>query len=204
MRNGVEVMAWIEHLTAHPSVPIDLNLVCYFNKLILRQTARDHWAGRIRSTVDWQDPTDWARPRAVVAQTEPGLAVADVNTGELITSFPPDEVVGPLLNALLAWLKSDEAAALDPVECAAVLHHEFVRIHPFRDGNGRTARALMTLLLRRAGFEYEVLILQRLLDEDRTQYIHVLRQADAGDITGWFVYLAQTIRRAMLEAARLK
>lgn len=31
MRNGVKVMQWIEHLTAHPDVPIDLDLVCYFN-----------------------------------------------------------------------------------------------------------------------------------------------------------------------------
>lgn len=37
-----------------------------------------YWAGRIRATVDWQDPGDWGRPRAIVAQTEPGLAVADV------------------------------------------------------------------------------------------------------------------------------
>jgi fido (protein-threonine AMPylation protein) len=203
MRNGVDVMAWIEHLTAHPNVALDLDLVCYFNKLVLRGTARDYWAGRIRSTVNWQDPDDWDRPRAIVAQTEPGLAGADVDTGELITSFPPDQAVGPLVKALLAWLHSDEALALDPIERAAVFHHEFVRIHPFRDGNGRTARALMTLMLRREGFEYEVLILQRLLDEDREGYIRVLRQADAGDLTDWVVYLAQAIRRALFIAQEL-
>src|SRR5713101_7956960 len=93
MRNGLEVMSWIEHLTGQTDVAINLDLVCYFNKLILRGTERDYWAGRIRATVDWQDPGDWDRPRAIVAQTEPGLAVADVNTGELITSFPPDEAV---------------------------------------------------------------------------------------------------------------
>ena len=204
MRNGLEVMAWIEHLTAHPSVPVDLDLVCFFNKLVLQGTARDAWAGRIRATVDWQNPDDWGRPRAIVAQSKPGLAVADVQTGELITSFPPDGEVGPLLDGLLAWLPSDEAQALDSIERAAFLHHEFTRIHPFRDGNGRTARALMTLLLRRDGFEYEVLVLQKVFDEDRAAYIEVLRQADAGDLSAWTLYLAQAIRRALLETRRLR
>jgi len=77
-------------------------------------------------------------------------------------------------------------------------------IHPFRDGNGRTARALMTLMLRREGFEYEALVLQRLLDEDREAYIAALRRADAGDLTEWIVYLAQAIRQALIETERLK
>ena len=85
-----------------------------------------------------------------------------------------------------------------------MFHHEFTRIHPFRDGNGRTARALMTLLLRREGFEYEVLVLQRLLDEDREAYIAALRRADAGDLTEWIVYLAQAIRHALIETQRAK
>lgn len=204
MRNGVDVMAWIDHLTAQAEVPIDLALVCYFNKLVLRGTERDYWAGRVRSTVDWQSPEDWARPRAIVAQEAPGLAVADIQTGELITSFPPDDEVGPLLNGLLKWLNSLEAQALDPVERAAVFHHGFTNIHPFRDGNGRTARALMTLILRREGFDCEVLVLQRLFDEDRAAYIQALREADAGDLTPWMVYLAQTLRRALIEVQRIK
>jgi hypothetical protein len=38
LRNGVELMGWIEHLTAHPAVPIDLNLVCFFNERVLHGT----------------------------------------------------------------------------------------------------------------------------------------------------------------------
>jgi hypothetical protein len=68
MRNGVEVMAWIEHLSAHPDVPLDRDLVCYFNKLVLQGTVGDHWAGRIRSMVEWQTPEDWTRPRAIAAR----------------------------------------------------------------------------------------------------------------------------------------
>jgi fido (protein-threonine AMPylation protein) len=204
MRNGLEVTEWLDHLTAHPDVPIDLNLVCYINRLVLQDTDRDYWAGRLRATVDWQQPADWNRPRAIVAIDEPGLAVADPDTGELVTKFPPDNEVGPLIDGLLAWLASDEAPMLDPIEQAAIFHHEFTRIHPFRDGNGRTARALMTLILRRAGFDYEILVAQRLFDENRVDYIAALRSADAGDLTAWIVYLAQTIRAALIETQRLR
>lgn len=84
MRNGVEVMTGIEHLSAHPEVPFDLNLICYSNKLVLQNTDRDYWAGRPRAAVDWQAPADWSCPRAVVSPAEPGLAVEDVEPGELI------------------------------------------------------------------------------------------------------------------------
>jgi hypothetical protein len=42
MRNGLEVMSWMEHLTGQPGVTIDLDLVCYFKKLLLRGTERDY------------------------------------------------------------------------------------------------------------------------------------------------------------------
>jgi fido (protein-threonine AMPylation protein) len=203
MRNGVEVMEWIEHLTAHPDVPLDLDLVCHFNRLILQFTERDTWAGRVRAVVDWQTPDEWSRPRAIVSPEMPGLAVADIETGELLTHFPPDGEVGALLDELLRWIHSDDAQNFTPIERAAIFHHEFTRIHPFRDGNGRTARALMTLMLCREGFEYEVLILQKLLDERRNAYIHALRTADNGDLTEWILFFAHALRDALYASEQL-
>ena len=81
MRNGVDVNRWIDHLSAHPEIPFDLDLLCYINKLILKGTERDYWAGRVRAEVDWQDPSEWSRRRAIVALDNPGLAVADPQTG---------------------------------------------------------------------------------------------------------------------------
>lgn len=57
----------------------------------------------------------------------------------------------------------------------------------------------MTLILRREGFAYEVLVLQRLLDENRVAYIKALRTADEGDLTDWIVFLAQMLRKAIIE-----
>lgn len=184
-------------------MPLDLNLICYFNKLVLQNTERDYWAGRPRSTVNWQAPDDWSRRRAIVSTQDPGLAVADSKTGELLTHFPSDGEVGLLLDDLLEWVRSPEAQLLTPVERAAIFHHEFTRIHPFRDGNGRTARALMTLMLRREGFDYEVLVLQRILDERRTEYIAALRAADQGDLNTWIVFFVNALCAATQETARL-
>lgn len=61
---------------------------------------------------------------------------------------------------------------------AAVCHAWLVHIHPFRDGNGRTARAMMNLLLMRQG--YPIVIIRR---TDRQRYYEALRASDEGDIT---------------------
>jgi Fic family protein len=200
-RNTAKVMAWVEHLAANPDVSIDLNLVCHINRLTLRDTDRNHWAGRVRAEVDWQQPEEWSRPRAIVAPDEEhGLAVADERTGEVLVRFPPDREVGPLLDALLAWLNSPQAMALHPVVRAAIFHQRLTAIHPFRDGNGRTARALTTLLLRRAGFPIEILALQRVMDERRSVYVAKLQQADQGDLNGWLQFFAVAVRDALQEA----
>ncbi len=203
-RNAAEVMAWIEHLGSHPEVPIDRDLICHINRLTLRATDRDYWAGRIRSEVDWQEPWDWSRPRAIVALEEPGLAVADERTGKLLTKFPPDREVGWLFDDLLNWLGSSIAVALPPVVCAAIFHQRFTAIHPFRDGNGRTARAITMLLLVRSGFPLEVLILQRILDERRDAYIAALRHADQGQMNGWMQFFAEVVREALREGKRFQ
>jgi Fic family protein len=196
-RNTAEVMAWIEHLANHRDVPVDLNLVCHINRLTLRDTDMDHWAGRVRSEVDWQQPDDWSRPRALVALDERGLAVADEHTGQLLVQFPQDREVGALLDELIAWIDSTRVATLHPVVRSAIFHQRFTAIHPFRDGNGRTARALTTLLLWRGGYPAEILLLQRVLDERREAYITALRRADHGDVSQWTAFFAQAVRDAL-------
>lgn len=83
--NAQEVMTWITHLSSLPDLVIDLNLLCHINRLTLRNTERYHWAGRIRSEVDWQYPDEWSRLRAIVATEEAhGLVVLDENTGKIM------------------------------------------------------------------------------------------------------------------------
>ena len=65
----------------------------------------------------------------------------------------------------LAWKKD----SLNPIEYAAWTHAEFVRIHPFIDGNGRTSRLLMNYQLMYAGF-----LPVSIAKEDRLEYYNAL------------------------------
>jgi Fic family protein len=76
---------------------------------------------------------------------------------------PPDMLQVPeQMVALLHWYDT-QATALHPVERAAQLHVDFVKIHPFVDGNGRSARLLLNLELLKAGFPAIVLPVEKRL-----------------------------------------
>lgn len=196
--NAHEVMIWITHLSSLPDLIIDVNLLCHVNRLTLHNTDRHHWAGRIRSEVDWQHPDEWSRLRAIVTTEETrGLVVLDENTGQVMVQFPPDREIGPLVELLLQWLTSDHALTLPPLVRAAIFHQRFTQIHPFRDGNGRTARVLTILLLWQAGFPVQILALQRILDERREAYIDALRSADLGNVQGWVQFFVLAVRNAL-------
>ncbi|MBN2441921.1 MAG: Fic family protein [Spirochaetales bacterium] len=70
---------------------------------------------------------------------------------------PPDALqVQSEMDRFIHW-HNNAAQKLHPVERAAMVHADFVKIHPFTDGNGRTARLLMNLELLKAGFPAAVL-----------------------------------------------
>lgn len=76
---------------------------------------------------------------------------------------PPDYLtLNDEMAALIQWYQT-EGMALHPVERSAKVHVDFVKIHPFVDGNGRTARLLMNLELMKAGFPAAVLPVKRRL-----------------------------------------
>lgn len=76
----------------------------------------------------------------------------------------------------------------DVVAVAAYLHHRFVAIHPFTDGNGRVARLLTNLYLLRQG--YPPVILDK---NDRRQYYQALREADGGDPVPFTLFIARAM-----------
>lgn len=63
------------------------------------------------------------------------------------------------MNRFETWLNSENALALHPIRYAALAHYKLVHIHPFTDGNGRTSRLLMNLILMRNG--YPPIIIQK-------------------------------------------
>jgi len=113
---------------------------------------------------------------------------------EVVEYMPPDtKDVPKLTEEFLDWLSSEDAKKINPVILAGIVHYEIARIHPFIDGNGRTARLLATLVLYKSGFDHRrFFALDDYYNEDRSLYYAALKTAEKskGDITEWLEYFA--------------
>lgn len=117
-------------------------------------------------------------------------------TGEVIFMPPKPENVLGLMEEFVDWLTSDDTYQLNPVLIAGIAHYEFVRIHPFVDGNGRTARALATLILYLREFDIKrFFALDDYYDSDRIAYYNALKSVDqkALDLTNWLEYFTDGV-----------
>ena len=107
-------------------------------------------------------------------------------------SPPKSTEVPATMRSLLDWLDRN-LEELSPVELAAVFHHRFVTVHPFAEGNGRTARLLMNLILMRNSYPFIVSVSR----QDRDKYIRALREADQGNLNDFVNYIARCAERTL-------
>jgi len=122
-------------------------------------------------------------------------------TGEIIFTPPPSKEVPILMKEFLEWLNSKESSKLHPVLVAGISHYEFVRIHPFVDGNGRCARALATLILYIREFDIKrFFTLDDYYDSDRIAYYSALKSVNQKtfDLTQWLEYFTEGVRVSIL------
>lgn len=96
------------------------------------------------------------------------------------------------MEVFISWLHS---STLHPVLLAAEAHYRLVLIHPFADGNGRTSRLLMNLLLLQYGYPLTVIRAK----EERPAYIQALHSADAGDLGPFFLLVAKSVLHSLKE-----
>ncbi len=105
---------------------------------------------------------------------------------------PPDAMDVPLqMKNLVQWFR-DNQKNLHIVELAALFHHRLVFIHPFLDGNGRTARLAMNLILMKEGYPLVVI-----LKNDRKKYYRVLSETDKGNHKSLVQFIAQAVQRSL-------
>jgi Fic family protein len=115
--------------------------------------------------------------RLVMQRSDPGIAGRYADQGRFVVTdsgrhgFPTPAEVPALMGDFARWL----GAAADTPETAFAAHRRLVEIHPFNDGNGRTARLLMNLVLIRGGYPPVAV-----RPEDRPAYIRALQDAQAG------------------------
>ncbi len=113
-------------------------------------------------------------------------------TGEIFYFATPEETPAKMTE-LLDWFKEKALEKeVNPILLAAEFHYKFIRIHPFDDGNGRTARILMNFILMQFGFPPVII-----KTEDKTNYFAALQFADAGNIEAFITYIAQNLNRSL-------
>lgn len=105
---------------------------------------------------------------------------------------PPNARKVPDLLDELIGFTNENPLGLNDILLATVFHHRLVWIHPFFDGNGRTVRLAMNLLLMRAGFPPAII-----LKNDRQKYYEALNQANRGSYQKLGVLMAQALERSL-------
>lgn len=122
---------------------------------------------------------------------------------DVVEYMPPKtEEVPELVAAFIDWLNLDKTWEINHVLLAGIVHYEIARIHPFIDGNGRTARLFATLILFLSGFDHRrIFALDDYYDHDRQAYYAALKtaQQNNGDITQWLEYFTSGVAYSVNE-----
>jgi len=124
--------------------------------------------------------------------------IRDARTRAIVYLPPEAADVPGLMQELFEWAGKTEGENLPCPLRAAVMHYQIATIHPYYDGNGRTARLLTTLVLHRGGFDLKGLYsLEEYYARDLSAYYDALTVGPShnyymgrakADITGWVEY----------------
>ncbi|NJM80516.1 MAG: Fic family protein [Flavobacterium sp.] len=109
-------------------------------------------------------------------------------TGEIFYFATPEETPSKMFDLLQWFTDKTNEKEVNPIFLAVEFHYKFIRIHPFDDGNGRTARILMNFILMQFGFPPVII-----KTEDKDNYFIALQLADAGNIEAFITYIAQNL-----------
>ncbi len=189
---NIEAMAWAVEAVP-PGGAVSVEIVLEAHRRLLAGTRLAEHGGRIRTVQNW-------------------IGGSDYNPCAAAFVPPPYEMVGELLSDLAAFCNDD---SLPAVAQAAIAHAQFETIHPFVDGNGRTGRALIHLVLRRRGLAPRILPpVSLILATWPRDYVAGLtgtrhegepdsEEAHAG-VNRWIALFAGACRRAAEDAGRFE
>jgi len=160
--NQKEAISWIENFIKNKTKIKEIDII-ELHRLTLKGIS-NYWAGRYKTSQN----------RIV---------------GSKLKTTTPYKVHFEMNN--LAY-EIENNKKFDIIELAAYAHHELVRIHPFIDGNGRTARLLMNLVLMRDSYPPIVI-----LNKERKRYFDTLEKAHFGNLKDFFNFIARAVERSL-------
>ncbi|TAE35232.1 MAG: Fic family protein [Runella slithyformis] len=177
-----EAVKWIEEVVKEER-PLTENFIRELHKLILKQPYET-------KAITPEGATTYKQVKVGQYKTTPNHV--KTQTGEIFRFATPEETPA-LMHDLLEWYRhKKQELDTEPLLLAAEFHYKFIRIHPFDDGNGRTARILMNFILMQSGYPPVVI-----KTEDKQLYISVLQQADADILEPFFNYIGQNLLRSL-------
>ena len=127
------------------------------------------------------------------------------NGNRVIFVAPPADLVPDLMHDLFQWLKNDKETPLLIKSC--VFHYEFVFIHPFGDGNGRTVRLWQNVLLTKWNKIFEFLPIESQIQKYQAEYYATIAECHKNGNSNKFVefmlqVIDETLDNAVLSATR--
>jgi Fic family protein len=187
---NIAAMDYAVHLT---DGPVTVDGILEMHRRLLTSTDRHPHAGRVRREQNW-------------------IGGSSYNPCSAAFVPPPEDAVAPLMDDLCAFVNDD---SLPAVAQAAVAHAQFETIHPFVDGNGRTGRALIHVILRRRGLAPRVVppislaLATRAADyiAGLTAFRYVGRPDDPAAVAGidrWIATFAASTTAAAADAERFE
>jgi Fic family protein len=190
LKDKKEVLNYFETLryldTLAKEKEITEKVLLKLHKIITKNVLDDPKnSGHYRTLLD-----EKKKGRVVVAERVAGL------TRKITFMPPPAKEVPKEMKEFIGWLNNKKREEIDPVLEAGITHYEFVRIHPFVDGNGRTARVLASLVLLKRGFDTKrFFALDDFYNSDRPRYYEALKTVNPKtlNLTAWLEYFCEGV-----------
>ena len=180
VKNYLNALKYIEKVVAEKK-PITEKVILKIHKLVTNKTLAPQFSGAYRP-----GPIYVVRRRFGMPQ-------------EILYTGPGAEHVPKLMADFVHWLQKSEEE-ISPVLVAGIAHLEIAAIHPFNDGNGRTARALAALVLYQRGYDFRRLFaLEDYYNTKRQNYYQAINVGEnydkrRTDITSWLEYFVKGFR----------
>jgi Fic family protein len=169
----------VDVATGTSALTVDDILAIHDRLMVLPRERR--FAGRLRNVQNWIGRGNTPRDAEFVP--------------------PPEDRVPGLINDLVDYLNRDD---LSPIVQAAVAHAQFETIHPFVDGNGRTGRALIHIVLRRGAVASSIVPpVSVVLATNRSRYVEGLTAYREADLNAWLLFFARSLSDAAAASRRL-
>jgi Fic family protein len=176
MRASDAALKMIQEYAADNERPLTELFIKDLNKLIL---VKPYWANAI--TPDRQ-PT---RRLINIGDYKSQPNSVRLQNGEMFHYASPEETPAKM-GELIDWYRNElQKSELHPLALAALLHYNFVRIHPFDDGNGRISRLLMNYVLYKHDLPPVII-----KSANKKDYLFALNQADSGNLNAFVEYVA--------------